>query len=86
MDKKKSVKKKSISLREDVHDIAVHMADKYFGGNLSAYITFLICSDKYGLSRVSDNGEKQAVKEDIKENWYTKSDANDSFIDDIVNM
>jgi hypothetical protein len=29
------------------------MCEKYFGGNFSSYITFLICSDKYNVSRAT---------------------------------
>lgn len=80
--------KKSISLRHDVFDTAEEMAEKYFGGNFSAYLTYLICADKHGLSRVKDSEEEIEIKEEIKEgiNNYVKSDENDSYIEQFINM
>lgn len=77
-----------MSFREDVFKDAEKMADKFFGGNFSAYITYLICADKHGVARVIQTEEIAEAKEEIAETFqeYEKSDANDSFIDDILNM
>lgn len=83
------VVKKSISLRQDVNNTAEKMADKYFGGNFSAYLTYLVCADKHGISRVNDTEEDSLVKEEIKEgvsNNYVKSEANDDYINQFIEM
>ena len=82
------VVKKSVSFRQDVFDTAEEMADKYFGGNFSAYLTYLVCADKNGVSRAKDSAEEVVVKEEIKEDIgkYVKNDANDSYIDQFINM
>lgn len=82
---KKTIKK-SISLREDVFLLADAMCDKYFGGNFSAYLTYLICADKHGLSRVVESNEASVEKVKMRENMYSKSDENESYIDEILNM
>lgn len=88
MAKKLPVVKKSISLREDVYKVAEDMADRYFGGNFSAYLTYLVCADKDGLSRTRDTETEIIVKEDIKEDVgeYMKTEENDSYIDQFLNM
>lgn len=82
------VVKKSISLRQDVFKTAEDMADKYFGGNFSAYLTYLVCADKFGLARVQQTDEIAITKEEIKENvkQYQKSEENDAFINQFLNM
>lgn len=64
------------------------MADRYFGGNFSAYLTYLVCADKDGLSRTRDTETEIIVKEDIKEDVgeYMKTEENDSYIDQFLNM
>lgn len=89
MAEKKSVVKKSISLREDVYSTAESMADKFFGGNFSAYLTYLICADKHGLSRARTSVEETAAREEIKEvvkntNVFQKSDEAEDYINDIL--
>ena len=82
------VVKKSVSFRQDVFDTAEEMADKFFGGNFSAYLTYLVCADKVGVSRTRDSAEEAVVKEEIKEDIgnYVKSDANDDYIDQFIKM
>lgn len=65
------------------------MADKYFGGNFSAYLTYLVCADKHGLSRVQQTEDIVEQKEEIKENVannYVKSDENEDYINNILGM
>lgn len=81
--------KRTISLREDVFDTAYEMADKYFGGNFSAYLTYLICADKYDLSRsLKDPTEDDISKEDFgKSITNPKKNAEDlSFIDTMISL
>lgn len=75
-------------MRKDVYELAEQMADKYFGGNFSAYITYLVCADHYGLSRVKDDEESKAKKEEVKEsvNKYVKNEENERYIDQFLNM
>lgn len=82
------VAKKSISLRQDVNETAEDMANMYFGGNFSAYLTYLICADKHSLSRTRDTENEIVFKEEIKEgiNNYVKSEDNDNYIDQFINM
>lgn len=95
---KKQVVKKSISLRSDVYKDAEKMAEKLFGGNFSAYLTYLICADKHGLSVNKYTGEQaNNVKESSKkenehlekveeiENRFQKSEENEEYINDILN-
>ncbi|HDR8454003.1 TPA: hypothetical protein QC364_000795 [Bacillus cereus] len=88
MTKKLSTVKKSVSFREDVFKTAEDMANKYFGGNFSAYLTYLVCADKHGLSRVQQTEEIVEKKEEIKENVnnYVKNDANEDYINSILGM
>ncbi len=88
MSKRKTVKR-SISLREDVFETANSMADKYFGGNFSAYLTYLICADKYNVTReisVEPNEviDKGKLIDNI--NQYEKNDENEDYINSILNM
>lgn len=88
MSKRKTVKK-SISLRDDVFETAEKEADKFFGGNFSAYLTYLICADKYGVSRGVNIGEDEPIsKEKVMESVrsYTKSEENDDYINSILNI
>ncbi|MGP0689865.1 hypothetical protein ACW5UC_25320 [Priestia aryabhattai] len=82
--------KKSVSFREDVFDYAFEQADMYFGGNLSAYITYLICADKHGLARVAQTEEIAVAKEEIKENLvetkFEKNEEAENFIDQFMNL
>lgn len=80
--------KRSVSFREDVFDTAMDMANKYFGGNFSAYLTYLVCADKHGLSRVQQTEDIVEKKEEIKENVnnYVKNDANEDYINNILGM
>ena len=64
--KKLPTVKKSISLREDVYEVAEDMAEKYFQGNLSAFIGFTIMAYKNGLTTVIQ-GEHPQVSEVIEE-------------------
>lgn len=88
MAKKLSVVKKSISLRKDVFETAEEMADKYFGGNFSAYLTYLVCADKFGLTRVQQSEEVVQAKEEIKASVtnFKKSEEANSYIDSILNI
>lgn len=85
---KKPVIKKSISFREDVYGIAEEMADTYFGGNFSAYLTYLVCADKHGLSRAKDSDDDRTAKEEIKEGIgnFVRSDENDDYINQFIDM
>jgi hypothetical protein len=91
-DKKSSSVKKSVSFRQDVYDEAEKMADMYFGGNFSAYLTYLICADKYGLSRGQKSEEVAGKIDEIKKrasdevNPFVPSEETKSYIDDILNM
>lgn len=83
--------KKSISLREDVFKVAESEADKFFGGNFSAYLTYLICVEKHGISTnvekqkdVAETISKKKVMDSITN--YSKSDENEDYIDSILNM
>lgn len=80
--------KKSVSFREDVYSTAEEMADKYFGGNLSAYITYLVCADKYGVTRNQQSESDVETKEEIKEGVrnYQKSDENESYINQFLGI
>lgn len=88
MAKKLPVVKKSISLRQDVFETAEEMADRYFGGNFSAYLTYLVCADKFGLARMQQTEEVTVAKEEIKESVtnFEKSEEADSYIDSILNI
>lgn len=83
---KKTVKR-SISLRSDVFETAMSEADKFFGGNFSAYLTYLICADKFHISRGRDNSEPIS-KERVMDNVisYEKSSENEDYINEILNM
>lgn len=88
MSKRKTVKR-SISLREDVFETANSMADKYFGGNFSAYLTYLICADKYNVTRevnveLNEVIDKGKLIDNI--NQYEKNDENEDYINSILNM
>lgn len=86
MSKRKTIKK-SISLRDDVFQTAEAEADKYFGGNFSAYLTYLICADKYGVERGVGDQEpisKEKVMDSVTE--YAKSDENEDYINSILSM
>lgn len=80
--------KKTISMREDVYDIAEKMADKHFGGNFSAFITFAITAYKYGLTTVINGSHPQgeeAIEElELNEEITKKSDVKVNFIDDVL--
>lgn len=83
---KKTVKR-SISLRGDVFESAMSEADNFFGGNFSAYLTYLICADKHGISR----GHSEPItvsKEKIMDSVtsYEKSGENEDYINEILNM
>lgn len=84
---KKTVKR-SISLRGDVFETAMSEADKFFGGNFSAYLTYLICADKHGISRGSNEGNESVSKERVMDNVtnYSKSSENEDYINSILNM
>lgn len=69
-------------MREDVYQIAEEMADKHFGGNFSAFITFAITAYKHGLTTVIHSGHPQA--EEAIEELANKSDAKAKFIDDVL--
>lgn len=62
-------------------------ADKFFGGNFSAYLTYLICADKYDVSRGRIDSEAVS-KEKVMDNVtnYEKSTENEDYINDILNM
>lgn len=85
---KKTTVKKSVSFREDVFKEAEKMADMYFGGNFSAYITYLVCADKHGLTRMQQTEETVETKEEIKENVkkFEKSDEADDYINSILSI
>lgn len=81
--------KRSISLRGDVYETAEKMADKLFGGNFSAYLTYLICADKYGISQITSLEEDESLDRnrlinDISN--YEKSDENEDYIDSILKL
>jgi len=81
--------KKSISFREDVLEHAQEQADMFHGGNLSGYITFLISSNKYGMTMASKSSEVLVVEEKIREkvvNGFQKSDVNNSYIDQFLDV
>jgi hypothetical protein len=91
----KSVKK-SVSFREDVFEQAVNMAEKYHGGNLSAYITYLICAHQHGISQVRQVQDVNTAdfeeatepasskQEEEYNNDYEKSKFADSYVDSII--
>ncbi|UOE58122.1 hypothetical protein [Cytobacillus oceanisediminis] len=85
---KPPVIKKSISFRGDILEYAQEQADKYHGGNLSGYLTFLISSNKYGMTMAAKPSEVIQAEEKIRENVnkYQKSEANESYIDSILDM
>lgn len=84
-DKKKlATIKKSISLREDVFEIAEEMADKYFQGNLSGFLAFAVSAYKHGLTTVVHSGHPQA--EEAMEDIARKSDSKTAFIDDVMDF
>jgi hypothetical protein len=94
-DNKSSSVKKSVSFRQDVYEEAERMADMYFGGNFSAYLTYLICADKYGLARAKQTEEvaiereeikKKASKESRESNNFVPSEDSASYIDEILGM
>lgn len=88
MAKKLPVVKKSVSFRQDVYDTAEEMADRYFGGNFSAYLTYLVCADKFGLARVVQTEEIAVAKEEIKENVtrFEKNQEADDYINGILGI
>ncbi|MBS4213235.1 hypothetical protein [Neobacillus rhizophilus] len=60
--KEEIIFKKSISLREDIHQYALEQAEKFHGGNFSAYITYLISSRKNNTDYITyNNGKKEIV-------------------------
>jgi hypothetical protein len=76
--------KKSISLREDVYEIAEDMAERYFQGNLSAFIAFTITAYKDGLTTVIKSEHPQA-KEALSE--LAKKDAKKTnFVFDVMDI
>lgn len=77
------VVKKSISLREDVYNVAVDMADKYFQGNLSAFVGFCIMAYKDGLSTIVREEHPQA-KDTIDKMEHKKSASGISFIESVL--
>lgn len=84
---KKTTVKKSVSLRNDVFRAAEQEADKYFGGNFSAYLTYLICADRYGVTRNVDTEEvisKEKVVDSITH--YTKSKENEDYINSMLDL
>lgn len=92
---KKAVIKKSISLREDVYNEAEKMSEKLFGGNFSAYLTYLICSNKHGFIMnaqvmTEDNKDKEEVVEKKEEeeeiNNFTKSEEHEDYINELLNL
>lgn len=70
------------------------MADKLFGGNFSAYLTYLICADKHGVSvntqtNTEEEKENRIIDEkEIKKekNSFTKSEEHSAYIDELLNM
>ncbi len=85
---KVATEKKSISFREDVLAYAQEQADKFHGGNLSGYITFLISSNKYGMTMATKSSDVVVAEEKIRDNVNTfiKSDENDAYIDQILDI
>lgn len=83
---KKTVKR-SISLRGDVFETAMSEADRFFGGNFSAYLTYLICADKHGISRGYGDNEtidKERVMDSVT--GYEKNSENEDYINEILGM
>lgn len=80
--------KKSISFRGDVLEYAQEQADMFHGGNLSGYITFLISSNKYGMTLATKGQEIVVAEEKIRDNVnkYQKSEANASYIDQFLDI
>jgi hypothetical protein len=87
-DEKKSVIKKSISFRSDVLDYAQAQADKFHGGNLSGFLTFLVSMDKYGMNIANKSEEVKDAEEKVREkvNTYQKSEANEDYINSILDI
>lgn len=50
------IKKTTISLQKDLYDEAEKKKDKFFGGNLSGYITHLISKDLEQDKKGENNG------------------------------
>lgn len=69
-------------------------ADKYFAGNLSAYLTFLVSSDLYGTTRTVQTPSKKQevepkvkVKEESQEGFTVeKSKEQEDLIDSFMNF
>jgi len=85
---KNKSRKKSISLPDKIFEYAEEQADKFHGGNFSAYLTFLISSNKYGMTMGVKTKEVEAAEEKIRENVneYQKSEENDAYIDQFLNI
>ncbi|MBT2604507.1 MULTISPECIES: hypothetical protein [Bacillaceae] len=88
MAEKISTTKKSVSFRDDVLAYAQSQADKFHGGNLSGYLTFLISSNKYGMTMASKDTEVIDAEEKIRENVnkFQKSEVNEDYIDQFLEI
>lgn len=60
------VVKKPISLREDLFDYAQDQAIKYFQGNFSMFIGYLISCHKEGIAIPKLENSEEVIKKDKK--------------------
>lgn len=87
MSKPKSIKK-SVSFRKEVCEYAEERAEKFFGGNFSSYLSYLIAMDMHGMKLASKDAEHIEIEEKVKDNInkYEKNEENESYIDQFINM